>query len=96
VEQFLYQNRLRTIDLTTMAEQVGFSIEIDTSQAKPERLRQLDSIRVDPFFARYSRDQLAITSIDFVGRTPAVKSGSAGQPAWCAAAAGAASVPCDS
>jgi SAM-dependent methyltransferase len=69
---FLYQNRLRAVDLTTMAERTGFSIEIDTSRARPERLRQLDSIRVDPYFARYTRDQLAITSIDFVGRTPAI------------------------
>ncbi len=68
---FLYQNRLRAVDLTAMAKREGFTIEIDTSQAKPERLRQLDSIRVDPHFARYSRDQLAITSIDFVGRKQA-------------------------
>jgi SAM-dependent methyltransferase len=68
---FLYQNRLRAVDLTTIAAETGFRIEIDTSEAKPERLRQLDSIRVDPSFARYSRDQLAITSIDLIGRTPA-------------------------
>jgi len=65
---FLYQNRLRAIDFTDMAKRAGFTIEIDTSRPNPERLRQLDSIRVDPCFARYSRDQLAITSIDFVGR----------------------------
>lgn len=65
---FLYQNRLRAIDLTGMARRAGFAIEIDTSRPHPDRLRQLDSIRIDPYFARYSRDQLAITSIDFVGR----------------------------
>jgi SAM-dependent methyltransferase len=68
---FLYQNRLRAVDLTTMATRAGFAIEVDTSHAKPERLRQLDSIRVDPYFARYSRDQLAITSIDFIARKAA-------------------------
>jgi SAM-dependent methyltransferase len=68
---FLYQNRLRASDLTGMATRAGFIIEIDTSRPHPDRLRQLDSIRVDPYFARYSRDQLAITSIDFVGRRPA-------------------------
>jgi len=67
---FLYQNRLRAIDLTTMAKYHGFAIEIDTSRPNPDRLRQLDAIRVDPHFAHYSRDQLAITSIDFVGRKP--------------------------
>jgi hypothetical protein len=68
--RFLYQNRLRAIDFTEMAKRAGFAIEIDTSRAKPERLQQLDSIKVDPVFARYTRDQLAITSIDFVGRKP--------------------------
>jgi len=67
---FLYQNRLRAIDFTEMAKRAGFTIEIDTSRPNPKRLRQLESIRVDPYFARYSRDQLAITSIDFVGRKP--------------------------
>jgi hypothetical protein len=32
------------------------------------RLQQLEAIKVHPEFARYSRDQLAITSIDFIGR----------------------------
>jgi SAM-dependent methyltransferase len=68
---FLYQNRLRAVDLTGMAKRAGFMIEIDTSRPHPDRLRQLDSMRVDPYFTRYSRDQLAITSIDFVGRKPA-------------------------
>jgi SAM-dependent methyltransferase len=67
---FLYQNRLRAIDFTDMAKRAGFTIEIDTSRAKPERLRQLDAIQIDPHFASYSREQLAITSIDFVGRKP--------------------------
>jgi SAM-dependent methyltransferase len=66
--QFLYQNRLRAIDFVEMAKRAGFSIEIDTSRASPERLKQLDAITVDPSFARYPREQLAITSIDFVGR----------------------------
>ncbi|MBX3210656.1 MAG: class I SAM-dependent methyltransferase [Labilithrix sp.] len=66
---FLYQNRLRAEDFTRMAERAGFAIEIDTSRPHPTRLKQLDEIRVHPWFAeRYSRDQLAITSIDFVGR----------------------------
>ena len=67
---FLYQNRLRAGDFTAMARRAGFEIEIDTSRASPERLAQLDQIRVDPSFSRYSREQLAITSIDFVGRKP--------------------------
>jgi SAM-dependent methyltransferase len=67
--EFLYQNRLRAEDFTAMARDAGFAIEIDTSRPHPDRLKQLDAITVHPsFLARYSRDQLAITSIDFVGR----------------------------
>jgi hypothetical protein len=65
---FLYQNRLRAEDFTRMAKDAGFTIEIDTSRPHPTRLQQLDEIKVHPYFSRYSRDQLAITSIDFVGR----------------------------
>ena len=65
---FLYQNRLRAEDFTALAKDAGFTIEIDTSRPHPMRLRQLDEIAVHPSFSRYSREQLAITSIDFVGR----------------------------
>jgi hypothetical protein len=67
---FLYQNRLRAIDFVDMARAAGFAIEIDTSRPHPMRLQQLDTIQVHPQFARYTRDQLAITSIDFIGRNP--------------------------
>jgi SAM-dependent methyltransferase len=68
--EFLYQNRLRAVDFVDLARAAGFAIEIDTSRPHPKRLQQLDGIRVHPRFARYSRDQLAITSIDFIGRNP--------------------------
>lgn len=69
--RFLYQNRLRAIDLVDMARAAGFSIELDTSHPHPLRLQQLDGIRVHPQFARYSREQLAVTSLDLIGRNPA-------------------------
>lgn len=68
---FLYQNRLRAIDFTEAAREVGFAIERDTSRASAARLAQLDRIVVDPCFAGYTREQLAITSIDFLARKPA-------------------------
>lgn len=68
---FLHQNRLRAADFTHMAERAGFAIEVDTSRASKERLAQLDKLHVADCFARYSREQLAITSIDFVARKPA-------------------------
>jgi SAM-dependent methyltransferase len=68
--RFLYQNRLRAIDFVQLAKQAGFAIELDTSRASAERLKQLDGLRVAPQFDRYTREQLAMTSIDFVGRNP--------------------------
>lgn len=68
---FLYQNRLRAVDFLEMARAAGFEIAIDTSSPRPKRLRQLDEMKVDPCFARYTREELAITTIDFVGRKPA-------------------------
>ena len=65
---FLYQNRLRARDFVEMARAAGFTIEVDTSRPHPMRLRQLDTIQVHPQFAGYSREQLAITSIDFIAR----------------------------
>jgi SAM-dependent methyltransferase len=66
--QFLYQNRLRAIDYTDAARRAGFTIEIDTSRVLPERLAQLDAMTVHSRFAHYTREQLAITSIDFIAR----------------------------
>lgn len=71
--KFLYQNRLRAIDLVDIARAAGFSIELDSSRPHPTRLRQLDGIRVHPQFARYSREQLAVTSLDLIGRNPATQ-----------------------
>jgi hypothetical protein len=69
--QFLYQNRLRAADFTAMATRAGFAVEVDTSRPHPDRLNQLQRITVHPSLAaRYPRDQLAITSIDFVARRP--------------------------
>jgi SAM-dependent methyltransferase len=68
--KFLYQNRLRAKDFTDMALDAGFTIEVDTSRPHPDRLKQLAGIKVHPDFAKYSRDQLAITSIDFIARNP--------------------------
>jgi SAM-dependent methyltransferase len=67
---FLYQNRLRASDFTEMARGAGFTIEIDTSRPHPKHLAALADLKVHPEFLRYPREQLAITSIDFVGRKP--------------------------
>jgi SAM-dependent methyltransferase len=77
---FLYQNRLRAIDFTRMAKRAGFAIELDTSKPRPHRLERLARMRIDPRFSRYSPEQLAITSIDFIGRKPPVVRASAATP----------------
>ncbi len=69
--RFLYQNRLRSNDFIDMARKAGFAIELDTSRPHPTRLAQLAEIEVHPRFGRYNEAQLAITSIDFIGRKPA-------------------------
>lgn len=68
--RFLYQNRLRAIDFTDMARAAGFRIELDTSRPNPLRVAQLAETPVHPCFSRYPEAQLAITSIDFIGRRP--------------------------
>lgn len=71
---FLYQNRLRAVDFTDMAREAGFAIELDSSRPHPRRLKELADITVDRQFSRYSNEQLAITSINFVGRKAAASS----------------------
>lgn len=68
--RFLYQNRLRAVDFVAMARAAGFTIELDTSRPHPTRLAQLAAIPVHEKFAGYSEAELAITSVDFIGRNP--------------------------
>jgi SAM-dependent methyltransferase len=68
--RFLYQNRLRAVDFTNMARAAGFLIELDTSRPHPKRLQELTGIAVDASFSSYTPEQLAITSIDLIGRNP--------------------------
>jgi len=65
---YLYQNRLRAVDFTRMARAAGFEIEVDTSRAHPKRLAELAKVRVHPQFSRCTAEQLAITSVSFIGR----------------------------
>jgi hypothetical protein len=65
---FLYQNRLRAVDFTRMSRAAGFAIDLDTSHAAPARLAELAAIDVHPQFSGYTREQLAVTTIDFIAR----------------------------
>lgn len=67
---FLYQNRLRVDAFLDAARGTGFELVLDTSHTRPERLAQLQSMRVHPQFAGVAPERLCITTVDFVGRKP--------------------------
>ena len=71
-QRFLYQNRLRAHRFVDDARDCGFAIVLDTSNARPERLRQLAATPVHPQFAGIPPEQLCITSVDFIARKPAM------------------------
>jgi hypothetical protein len=66
----LYQNRLRPQDFLALAEQADLKIVMSKFHPRPELLAALPQMRITPEFARYSPEQLASTSIDFVGERP--------------------------
>jgi hypothetical protein len=64
-----YQNRLRHSDYRRLFEKAGFEIvEEHYARPKPELVRTLESIRVDPRFAGYERTDLAAVRGHFVLR----------------------------
>ncbi len=67
---FLYQNRLRAHVFVDTAREAGFAIDVDTSNTRPERLRQLKAMRVHPQFAHVPPELLCITTVDFIARKP--------------------------
>ena len=69
--RFLYQNRLRAHELVEGAAACGFEIVLDTSKPRPERLRELARMRVDPQFLGIPPEKLCITTVDFIGRARA-------------------------
>lgn len=65
---FLYQNRMRAHEFVEGAAAAGFSIELDTSTARANRLEQLAAMKVDSRFAQVVPEKLCITSVDFIAR----------------------------
>jgi len=70
--EFLYQNRLRAFAFTDMARAAGFAIALDIPNTTPDRLHSVRRMRaeerLDPAFRDLTDEQLAVTSLDFVGR----------------------------
>jgi SAM-dependent methyltransferase len=73
----LFQNRLRPEDFLGMAGSAGLSILLAKQKPNPALLSSLARMNVAPEFLRYSPEQLATTSIDFVAQRPI------GKPAVC-------------
>lgn len=66
--RFLYQNRMRAHEFTAAAAQLGFDVTLDTSGPRPDRLRELASLRVHPQFRHIPPEKLCLTSVDFIAR----------------------------
>jgi hypothetical protein len=65
---FLYQNRMRAHEFVERAAAMGYEILLDTSTARPQRLRELAEMPVHPQFASVPAEKLCITSVDFIAR----------------------------
>ncbi len=65
-----YQNRMRPQDFIELSEAAGLKTVLAKHKPRPELLAALPSLRIAPEFERYSPEQLACTSVDFVGEKP--------------------------
>jgi SAM-dependent methyltransferase len=65
-----YQNRLRPVDFIALSEEAGFRTVLAFHQPRPELLAQLPALPLAAEFRHYPPEQLACTSVDFVGQKP--------------------------
>jgi SAM-dependent methyltransferase len=66
-----YQNRLRAPEFVDLAIQAGFEIIGKKTHVRPGTMEALAQLRIAPQFNRFSRDEVAATTVDFIGRKPA-------------------------
>ena len=66
-----YQNRLRAPEFVELAAQAGFEMISNRTHVCPGTLEALASLRLAPQFEHFSRDEIAATTVDFIGRKPA-------------------------
>jgi SAM-dependent methyltransferase len=66
-----YQNRLRAPEFVELAIQAGFDVIHKRTHVRPGTLEALASLRIAPQFDRFSIDEIAATTVDFIGRKPA-------------------------
>jgi hypothetical protein len=65
-----YQNRMRAPEFVELAMQAGFEIVRTATHVRPGTLQALDRMRIAPEFSRFSREEVAATTLDFVCRKP--------------------------
>lgn len=68
-----YQNRLRAPEFVELAKGAGFQLVKERTCVRPGTLEALASLRIASEFQRFSKSDLAATTIDFVGRKPRTK-----------------------
>jgi SAM-dependent methyltransferase len=66
-----YQNRLRAPEFLDLVAHAGFEVICKRTHVRPGTLDVLKGLRIAPQFDRFSRDELAATSVDLIGRKPA-------------------------
>lgn len=66
-----YQNRLRAPEFVELATKAGFEVINKKIHVRPGTLEALASLRIAPQFEGFSRDEIATTTVDFIGRKPA-------------------------
>ncbi|HVB58024.1 MAG TPA: methyltransferase domain-containing protein [Candidatus Acidoferrales bacterium] len=65
-----YQNRLRAPEFLDLATQAGFEIILKRTCVRPGTHEALAKFQVVPQFRRFSMEDLAITTVDFIARKP--------------------------
>jgi len=65
-----YQNRLRAPAFLDLATQAGFAIILKRICVRPGTREALANCQVAPQFRRFSMEDLAITTVDFIARKP--------------------------
>lgn len=66
-----YQNRMRAQEFVDLATYAGFRVISKKTHIVPGTMEALASMRIASEFDRFSRDEIAETTVDFIGRKPA-------------------------
>jgi len=65
-----YQNRLRAPEFLDLATKAGLEVIYKRISVRPGTRDALASLEIAPEFRRFSTEDLAITTVDFIARKP--------------------------